>query len=165
MGYAVWGRLTNRVVVPVRDVAGRLLSYSARAIDDAMVPRYDAGRADRGASPRRALWGEEFWGEVQDCVTVAEGVFSGIRLAQAGAPNATALLGSYLTEEKARVLSRFRQVLIATDPDPAGERVAEWISLLGRRADVVAVPLDASPDDVEVSELAERVAHARSLFR
>lgn len=146
-GYAVKGRLWNRVVFPVWDLAGRLLNYSARALDPTQS-RYDTGKRRTGANPRRSIWGEHRW-QGTGVVTVAEGVFSALALEAAGAPNPCALLGSELTEEKALALSRFSAVIVASDPDPAGDRVARWVSVLGRRARVVRLRLEVSPDDAD----------------
>lgn len=151
LGYAVRGRLANRVVVPVRDGLGRLLNFSARAIAPGIDPRYDSGREAKGAKPRRSIWGEEHWSG--GVATICEGVFSGLALERAGAPNPSALLGSQLTEEKARALDRFGAFLFFTDPDRAGDRVASWLSVIGRRKPVWRPELPWSPDDAPQQEL------------
>ena len=163
LGYAVRGRLRNRVVLPVRDGAGALLTYTARAIDTAQKPRYRSGEVRHGARPRRALWGEERWAG-RDAVTIAEGIFGGLRLEAAGAPNPTALLGSELTEEKARVLAGFRRILVATDPDKAGEAIARRLSVLARHAALVRVDLDLSPDDTPAEDLRQKIDRALLLL-
>lgn len=165
IGYSLRGRLRNRVVIPVRDASGRLLTYTARAIIKAVEgDRYDAGREKDGAAPRRAIWGEELWDRSTPTVTVAEGVFSGLALERAGAPNPCALLGSHLTEEKAFVLGRWPRILVASDPDPAGDRLFREISTMGRRVEVVRVELDLSPDDADPGGLRRAVEEAVSLF-
>ena len=178
-GYAVRGKLRFRVVAPVYDATGRLLSYSARAFSSAATgDRYDTGRVRDGAFPRRAIWGEAgFAGDA--CVTVAEGVFSALALERAGAPNPCALLGSELTEDKARVLSRFRTIIVASDPDKAGDAIADRLSVLGRRArlvrmDAAACPSGpcpkckrtgvASPDDAEPDDLRAKIDRALSIL-
>lgn len=164
LGYAVRGRLRFRVVAPVYDGAGRLLSYSARAFSAAAPgDRYDTGRANQGAHPRRAIWGEAgFVGD--DCVTVAEGVFGALALERAGAPNPCALLGSELTEDKARVLSRFRRVIVATDPDKAGNAIAAKLAVLGRRAALTRLDLPESPDDCPPDVLRSKIDLALSIL-
>ena len=154
LGYAIRGRLCNRVVVPVY-TEGALRTYSARAIALGM-DRYDQGKVVQGAQPKRALWGEPMFTGTRT-VTVAEGVWSGMALERAGAPNPCALLGSELTPERARILDRFDRIIIATDPDKAGDRVAEFIAVLGRRATVARLRLDVSPDDAPTDDLKKAV--------
>lgn len=156
MGYATWGRCKNRVVWPVW-TEGKLRTFSARAIDPAMQLRYDAGKESMGAEPKRAIWGEARWDRGAGVVVVAEGVPSALALERAGAINPSALVGSYLTPDRARLLSVFPRVLIATDPDEAGNKAAEALSVLGRRAKVFRLTLRLSPDDLPTPELAEVV--------
>lgn len=155
IGYSIKGLLTNRVVFPVY-TEGELRTYSARAIAPGMK-RYDQGKARFGAQPKRALWGEPGFDYELGIVTVAEGIPSGLALERAGAPNPSAMLGSVLTPERARILSRFPRIIIATDPDSAGDHVAQWINILSRRARVDRLELEKAPDDTEITELGARV--------
>jgi len=166
LGYAIWGHLRGRVVIPVRDPEGRLLTYAAREFAPGMAKggRYDSGHARDGAKPRRAIWGEERFDLAVGTVTVCEGAFSGLALERAGAPNPAALLGSELTEEKARILARFPRILVATDPDPAGDTAARWVATLGRRAAVHRVRLDQSPDDEDPEALRRAIDKGRSIL-
>lgn len=158
LGYSIRGRLANRVVVPVW-TEGKLRTFSARAITHG-IERYEAGRRVRGARPKRALWGEPGFDLELGIGTVAEGVWSGLALERAAAPNPCAMLGSDLTPARARILGRFKAILIGTDPDKAGDDVAEWISVLGRRAMVRRLDLPASPDDCSPEVLRREVKKA-----
>lgn len=158
IGYSIVGRLKNRVVFPVY-TEGVLRTYTARAIGPAMK-RYDQGLTRDGAQPKRALWGESHFDYDLGIVTIAEGVPSALALERAGAPNPSAMLSSVLTPERARIISRFDRILVATDPDPAGDKVAEWINILSRRSRVIRLPLDFAPDDTEIGDLADRVKKA-----
>lgn len=163
MGYSLRGRLRNRVVIPVYNAAGHLLTYTARGIVRSVEPRYEAGRVSQGAKPRMAIWGEAGW-QGTGIVTVAEGVFSALALERAGAPNPSALLGSDFVEDKAHLLGRFERVIVATDPDKAGDRVARALSVLGRRARLYRVNLDASPDDHDPEALRRKIDEAVSIL-
>jgi hypothetical protein len=151
IGYAVLGRLTNRVIFPVY-TEGELRTYSARAIIKSLK-RYDAGHEKLGARPKKALFGEPFVDYGREICTVAEGCPSTLALERAGAPNPLGMLGSYLTPDRARILSRFKKIFIATDPDTAGDLVAQAINILSRRAEVVRIPLKLAPDDTPIPEL------------
>lgn len=160
VGYAVRGRLRMRVVVPVH-TGGRLLSYVARAFVDG-VPRYDAARrTDVGARPEAAVWGEPGFDD-GDVATVTEGVFKAMAMERAGAPNPCAILGATnLGPEKIDLLSRFSVVLVATDPDRAGEKAYETLrDSLCRYADVRRVEMRVSPDDASDDENREAIGRA-----
>lgn len=151
-GYALRGRLRLRVVMPVY-TEGALRTFSARSWVPGDGMRYDSGRERDGAQPRRAVWGEPLWDRARGMVTIAEGIFSALALERAGFPNVTALLGSQLTPERARVLTGWGHYVLATDPDAAGDGVARWLSQEGRRARVTRVRLSTSPDDAPADEL------------
>lgn len=183
IGYAVRGRLRFRVVIPVYNGTGQLMSYTARAFSSAAIgDRYDTGRASQGAHPRRAIWGEARFppgSRLEETVTIAEGAFSALALERAGAPNPCALLGSELTEDKARVLSSFGRIIVATDPDKAGDAIAERLSVLGRRARLIRMaPPECpagpcpkckntghlSPDDADPGDLGRKIDRALSIL-
>jgi DNA primase len=88
---------------------------------------------------------------------VAEGIFSALALERAGAINPAALLGSELTPERARVLAGFEVVIIATDPDDAGEKVAKNLFVFKRRATVVRLEFEKSPDDLDSTVLRDLI--------
>lgn len=159
IGFATRGRCAFRVVIPVH-TQGHLVSYTARAFVDDGRPRYDAARRkDSGARPELALFGEPAFDDGAT-VTVAEGAFSMLALERAGAPNPCAILGSEnFGEEKRDILSRFERVLVATDPDRAGNEAYEEIrAALCRYSEVHRIELAQSPDDASELELAEVLA-------
>lgn len=153
IGYAIRGRLRGRVVLPVY-TAGELVTYSARAFIGG-IRRYDAGREVFGARPKRAVFGEPFFDSELDTATIAEGAFSTLALERGGFPNPGGILSSEFTPGRARIFDRFERIVIATDPDKAGEKVAKFISVLGRRARVDRLELPASADDIPDDELAD----------
>lgn len=160
MGYAISGDLAWRVVIPIV-TRGKLVGYTARAIFEDGSGRHEQPTRKFGARPDAAVWGEPKFDRARGAITVAEGIFSALALERAGAPNPCALLGSQLTPMKLVVLSEWPVVLVATDPDPAGERVAVELSkVLGRRAYVERVELERSPDDYLDDEQRLRTALA-----
>lgn len=164
IGYATRGLLVNRVIFPVYDYADRLLTFTARGITADMTPRYEQGKARHGASPRRALWGEDTWDRAVPRLWVAEGTFGALALEAAGARNVCALLGSELTEEKAVVLTRWPEIVVATDPDKAGDTIAEKLRVLGRRSKLIRAELPLSPDDIPAAELRQIIVKTESFF-
>lgn len=159
IGYAIRGRLAGRVVLPVY-TSGELVTYSARAFIPG-IRRYDAGREVFGARPKRAVYGEPFFDYELGTATIAEGGFSTLALERGGFPNAGGILSSEFTPGRARIFDRFERIVIATDPDAAGDKVAKFISVLGRRARVDRLELPKSADDLLDVEL---VAIRRDFF-
>jgi DNA primase len=149
LGYATTGDLAWRVVIPIY-TRGRLQAYTARAIFADGSRRYDMPDRESGARPDCALWGEAGWDPSLGAVTVAEGVFSAMALERVGAPNATALLGSELTLPKVSLLSQWPVILVATDPDAAGDKAFRKLhGALRRNCHVERIELPASPDDAD----------------
>jgi DNA primase len=153
IGYALHGSCNMRIVVPVV-TGGKLISYVARAFVDDGRARYDVARRwEAGARSDVALFGEPGFVD-RDTATVTEGVFKALAMERAGAPNPCAILGaSNLGDEKIANLAKFRRILIATDPDRAGEQCADLLrTTLGRWCDLVRVPLEIAPDDATVEQ-------------
>lgn len=151
LGYALRGTLARRVVVPVV-THGRLASWTSRSYCDE-TPRYIT--CDH-PSPG-ALFGEPH--ATGDEATVCEGTWSALALERAGWPSPLALLGVAVTAEKVRTLSRFRRLLVATDPDDAGDRAAAQLArALGDRVERWRLP--ESPDDLDDDDL-RRLAAGR----
>jgi DNA primase len=164
LGYATTGPLAWRVVIPVV-TRQHLLAYVARSIFDDGSKRYDMPGRQDGARPDLALWGEARFDPARGAVTVAEGVFSALALERAGAPNPCALLGSQLTPHKVSLLEKWPVVLVATDPDAAGENVARVLARsLARHCYVERVQLEDSPDDCDAAALRRVVDEATGGF-
>lgn len=149
IGYAIRGRCAYRVVVPVH-TNGRLLSYVGRAFLDNPLRYYVADKKkDPGARPELALFGEAGFDYDVGVATVSEGLWGALAFERAGAPNPCAILGaSNLKAEKIALLAGFPTLLVATDPDAAGDASFQVIhDALCRWSDVRRVPLLAKPDE------------------
>lgn len=146
IGYAVEGELAFRVVIPVVS-GGRLVAHVARAwIKDGRA-RYDMPSKSDGALTSLALFGDQHL-DPSPAATVCEGSFKALALERAGAPNPRAVLGvQSITPAKLAMLSRFPVLLVAPDPDAAGEALLRKLSPLGRRAEIRVLDLRHSPDD------------------
>lgn len=167
IGFATIGRCAWRVVVPVH-TGGRLLSYVARAfLNDGRVRYLTPDRSEKGCRPDAALFGEPGFDHEVRVACATEGVFKALALERAEAPNPCAVLGANnLGAEKIEALARFDAILVATDPDKAGDLCAERLSdLLVRYAEPVRVRFEIPPDDasVELNRAAWSDALARAL--
>ncbi len=156
--------LADRVWIPAHDAGGRLLSYTARAVGNARR-RYREPFRSEGASSA-AVFGELLWPALpKDVVVVVEGSFNALAVERCSPrPVAfAALMGSSLDTLQVLKLSRFARVLLATDPDKAGEKAA--LALRGALAryvkvDQLAIPAGQDCDSMEPDALRALLASA-----
>jgi DNA primase len=131
----------NRVMFPIRDRRGRVISFGGRTLGDGQ-PKYVNGPETALFSKRRTLYALDLAREAMRggaMLTVVEGYMDVIALAQAGMGGAVAPLGTALTEEQLEELWRLAPApILCFDGDAAGSRAAA-------RAAELALPLLA-PD-------------------
>lgn len=132
----------NRVMFPIRDRRGRVISFGGRALGDAK-PKYINGPETAVYSKSRQLYAIDLAREgarkSPHGVIVAEGYMDVIALHQAGFTGAVAPLGTALTADQLQELWRLSDApVLCFDGDAAGARAAA-------RAAELALPLIA-PD-------------------
>ncbi len=117
----------NRVMFPIRDRRGRVISFGGRIMGDGQ-PKYVNGPETALFSKRRALYGLDF---ARDAVrggaplVAVEGYMDVIALHQAGFPGAVAPLGTALTEDQLGLLWQLSPApILCFDGDAAGGRAA-----------------------------------------
>lgn len=152
IGYALGGKLAMRVVIPIRDEAGRLLSYTARtAVGDAA--RYLSASARRERRRRGAVFGRQHWprpGAGRDRLLLCEGALDALACERAGAPHIAALDGSALAAPTAELLASWRRLVVLADVDPAGEgAVAELLAQRSLRARIERAQLPGGLDPAD----------------
>ncbi len=156
--------LADRVWIPAQDSGGRLLSYTARAVGKARRRYREPFRAE-GASPA-AVFGELLWPALpKDVVVVTEGAFNAMAVERCSPrPVAfAALMGSSLDTLQVLKLTQFARVLLATDPDKAGEKAARALrGALARyvSVDQLAIPVGQDCDSMEPEALRALLASA-----
>lgn len=164
LGYAVDGHLRGRIWIPVRDCTGKLASWTARSYDDG-DPKYDSSRV---AAPG-VLLGEDLWSLHWRTVVVVEGPFDAMAVDAAMGADVAALRGSASAGQaidpgQAAKLARFREIIIATDPDKAGKRAASLLAGLGRWTKVTTIALFAGMDCAQLYETGGASALASALM-
>jgi DNA primase len=126
----------NRVMFPIRDRRGRIVSFGGRTLGDGQ-PKYVNGPETSLFSKRRTLYGLDLAtaGVRAGATLVAvEGYMDVIALHQAGLAGAVAPLGTALTEEQLAAVWRLSPApVLCFDGDAAGARAAA-------RAAEVALP-------------------------
>jgi DNA primase len=160
LGWAPFGKLAGRIVVPVRDERGLPQGYAARSFCD-KEPRYLEAYGAQGT----ATLGEHLWPEEREIVVLVEGPFDALAVDRAGFPVAGAR-GSRLEGLLAIKLARFGRVVVASDPDAAGDRFWQQArAALGRhvslsRAELAGRDPAALAEEQGVEALADAIALA-----
>jgi DNA primase len=148
----------NRVMFPIRDRRGRLVSFGGRILGDGQ-PKYVNGPETDLFSKRRNLYGVDLAREAAfrgQRVVVAEGYMDVIALHQAGFGAAVAPLGTALTEEQLGELWRMvPDPVLCFDGDAAGSRAAARAAELAlpllsteRTLSFIALPGGEDPDSL-----------------
>jgi DNA primase len=117
----------SRVMFPIQDRRGAVLSFSGRILGDGQ-PKYVNGPETPVFSKRRSLYGLSFAREAVrkgDAIIIVEGQMDVIALAQAGFGGAIAPLGTALTEDQLAEIWRLSpEPVVCFDADKAGRRAA-----------------------------------------
>lgn len=151
--------LADRIFIPALDRAGRLLSYTCRAVGKARR-RYREPRREEGANDA-AIFGERVWGSrPPHAVVVVEGAFNALTVERCSHdPVAVAaLMGSSLHPLQVMKLANYPRVVLALDPDKAGEKAAvELRAALSRYTKVerLEIPTGFDCDSMPVEQLRE----------
>ncbi len=165
LGYAVDGRLAGRIVIPVWDLGYELIPYSYQARDFCdREKRYLYPSSDERPN-LDVMFGELGWAyKERDVVVVTEGAFNALAVERAnGEVRVAAIGGSQLRPAHVLRLSTFRRVLVLTDSDLAGDKIADKLmTALHRHTEVKRVRLLDNTDANEYPQttLASVLAHA-----
>jgi DNA primase len=139
----------NRVIFPIRDRRGRVISFGGRTLGDGQ-PKYVNGPETAVFSKRRNLYALDLAREAAfrgAPVVVVEGYMDVIALHQAGFEGAIAPLGTALTEEQLQEIWRITpEPVLCFDGDAAGARAAA-------RSAEMALPLLATDRTLRLASL------------
>lgn len=116
----------NRLIFPVIDVSGRVIGFSGRILGDG-EPKYLNSKETVVFNKGRNLFGLNLAKKSKaGYIILVEGNVDVVSLHQAGFDSAVASLGTSLTVEQARLLSRYTdQIILAYDSDGAGLKAAQ----------------------------------------
>lgn len=150
----IYDRFRGRVIFPVLDIAGKPIAFGARTMGDG-EPKYLN-------SPETAAYtkGDNLYGLYQNAAEIrrrkfailVEGYLDLLTPFQNGVRTCAASLGTALTQNQARLLSRFcKKVVINYDGDKAGikaaKRAVEVLLAEDFEVKVLVLPEGADPDD------------------
>ncbi len=125
-GKGVHDIFRSRLMFPIIDVRGNVIGFSGRILGDG-EPKYLNTRETPVFNKSRNLFALNLAKKSRSgYILLAEGNIDVVSLHQAGFDSAVASLGTALTPEQARLISRYaNEVVIAYDNDGAGQKAAQ----------------------------------------
>ena len=175
-GNGFYDRFRNRLMFPVADAQGRIVTYGARALDPDDTPKYLNGPETPVFKKGRTLYGLD---RAKDAIRkdghaiLMEGYTDVLMAHLHGIESAVAGMGTAFTVDQARILARHSdRVVLLYDGDQAGRLAAEKsIDVLleeGLEVRVALLPEGRDVDEVLLDEGVEKVreivATAKDLF-
>ncbi len=119
-----YDRFRDRLMIPIRDEAGRIVGFGGRTLDPEGVPKYLNSPSTPIFDKSQLLFGLDMAKEAirtQDMAVIVEGYFDVIQAHQRGFRNVVASMGTSITEAQLRLLARYtKRFVLALDPDVAG---------------------------------------------
>ena len=118
----LYDKFRNRLMLPVIDTRGDVVGFGSRVIDNS-EPKYMNTTETITYSKRRILYGLNLAKKTKrPNIILCEGKLDVVTLHQAGFDNAVASMGTALTVEQTRLLSRFtKELVLCYDNDNAGQ--------------------------------------------
>ena len=116
----------NRVIFPIIDVTGNIIGFGGRVMDDSK-PKYLNTSDTPGFKKSKNLFALNFAkNHSSDQLILCEGYMDVIALHAAGFENAVATLGTALTQEQARMMTKYtKKVVLLYDSDAAGQNATD----------------------------------------
>ncbi|MBE0417000.1 MAG: DNA primase [Coriobacteriia bacterium] len=146
LGEAARDRFFERVMFPIHDLRGRCIGFGGRVMGEAHPKYLNTSETPLFRKSANLYAVDRAKNEIVRAgeAVVVEGYTDVIALHEAGLRNAVATLGTALTEEHLRMLSRFApRIVYLFDGDEAGRRAADraadmtdWRTLAGARGDI-----------------------------
>jgi len=122
----VYDKFRDRLIFPVISVSGEVLGFGGRTLSDS-EPKYLNSPETIAFSKRRTLYGINLAKNTKrGNFILCEGNIDVVTLHQAGFDNAVASMGTSLTTDQTRLISRYaKEIIICYDNDPAGIKATD----------------------------------------
>lgn len=148
----IYDYFRGRLMFPVIDVRGSVIGFSGRILSDG-EPKYLNSPDTLVYSKSRSLFGLNLAKKSKSgYILLVEGNIDVVSLHQAGFDSAVASLGTALTPDQARLLSRYTtQIILAYDADAAGQKATQraigLLQPLDLKIKVLQIPGAKDPDE------------------
>ncbi len=142
----------NKVMFPIIDASGNVIAFGGRVLDNSK-PKYKNSSDTPVFKKSRNLFALNFARlACEETMILCEGYMDVIALHAAGFTNAVATLGTAITAEQARMMSRYtKKVIISYDADEAGQKAAmraiKMLGDVGLDVTILKVPGAKDPDE------------------
>ncbi len=142
----------GRIMFPIFDISGNVIAFGGRIIKDAKPKYLNSSDTPVFKKSRNLFALERAKNNTTSSLILCEGYMDVVALHQAGFTNAVATLGTAITSEQARIMSRYATVVyICYDSDEAGQRAAkkaiDLLSEVGITVKVIRVENAKDPDE------------------
>lgn len=119
-----YDRFRNRLMIPIRDINGRVVGFGARTLEKDGIPKYLNSPQTGLFNKSHLLYGldmaKPYIREARR-VVIVEGYMDVMQAWQAGFRNVVAQMGTALTDDQLRSLKRYtKRFVLALDADAAG---------------------------------------------
>jgi len=155
-----YDKFRGRLMLPVIDTRGDVVAFGSRVLDKS-EPKYMNSSETPVYSKRRVLYGLNLAKKTKrPNIILCEGNLDIVTLHQAGFDNAVASMGTALTQEQIRLLSRFtKELVLCYDNDNAGkiatERALQLLNNSEFSVKVLQLPLRRTEDGELVKQDAD----------
>jgi DNA primase len=156
-GIGVYDRFRDRILFPISDRRGRVISFGGRLIEESSTgaPKYLNGADSPVYRKGNYLYGYRDAAKASrelDMIILVEGYFDHARFVDAGFECAVATCGTAISPPQARQIGALASsVFVCYDGDSAGQRAsvraAEIIMEQGYLPRIIAIPEGQDPDD------------------
>ncbi len=123
-----YDKFRNRVIFPIINARGKVIGFGGRALSPEAAPKYLNSPESSVFSKKNNLYGINLSRKEiikEDRVILVEGYMDVISLYQAGVKNVCASLGTALTSNQSRLISKYtKNVILSYDSDAAGRNAA-----------------------------------------
>ncbi len=141
-----YDRFRNRLIIPIRNVRGRVIAFGARTLNPNDVPKYLNSPQTPLFDKSSTLFGLDLAKKAirdADRAVIVEGYMDVLSAHQHGHANVIAGMGTALTEAQLKLLKRFtKNFVLALDADVAGDAATlRGITLARETLDRQAVPV------------------------
>jgi DNA primase len=155
-------RFRGKLMIPIRDVKGRVTGFGARALDNS-EPKYKNSPQSPTFDKSATLYGIDRAAAAirkQDVAIIMEGYMDVIMAHQCGVTNVVASMGTAITETQVNILKKLsKNLILSLDADAAGEeamlRTVGYENVLNAEMRVIILPQGKDPDEVMQEDMAK----------